>query len=640
MDCWCTTNRTEKTAAIKDAQSRIANLNAVIEETAAKSGLLSQEIKHLEGEIDKNQQSHKQAQAVRLEEQEAFQGEEKDMLETLDALDEGLKVLGRVNGERDEKEALIQLQSSLAPFRAVMQKDLWDLLGDNQQIVSPHPSQSMDQMINEVFMKPHEDVLVQQQQPAGAVSAKSYNSRSGQIFGILKQMKETFEGNLSDAQKAERVAQKRFAGLSAALNSEIKAATDAKNDKASQLADSNQQNAQAKEDIADTKAALSADERFQIELEERCATADSEFAERQKTRNEEIQAVSETIGFLRDDESHDLFSRTFNFIQNFSTHEKQNRATAAAKLLQVAKKNHNYLLANLAVNLKLDAFTRVKKAMDDMVVQLQKEQKDEFEHREWCNAEIDANEDTVADRGRFRDDTESQITDLSANIETLKSDSETLRKEVSEMQVQLKRAGEDRAKENQEFQTTVADQRATVRILQKALSRLRQFYAAPAEEKPKSMLQKGSEPGKSVGQAPKQATYEKNRGAGGVMGMIQMIISDAERMEAEALKGEQDSQSAYAAFVTSTNASVRAKQEQLANKAATQAQTEVDLASRKEELNTTMGVLEKLQGYNGELHRSCDFVLKNFSTRQTARQEEIEAIQEAKAILSGSNFGA
>ena len=37
---------------------------------------------------------------------------------------------------------------------------------------------------------------------------QSYAPQSGQIFGILKQMKETFETNLSNSQKEEMEAQK------------------------------------------------------------------------------------------------------------------------------------------------------------------------------------------------------------------------------------------------------------------------------------------------------------------------------------------------------------------------------------------------------------------------------------------------
>jgi len=521
-----------------------------------------------------------------------------------------------------------------------MQKDLWDFLGSDEAkpMLRKPRTNSMDRILNEVFLKPDDTNLVQQQeeQPRGAVSAKSYNSRSGQIFGVLKQMQETFEKNLTTAQAEEKAARESFAALKAAKTKEINAAASAKDDKTSELATTDQRNAQAKEDIENTKAALSADERFQVELEERCATSDKEFAERQKTRAEEIQAVSETISFLTDEDARDLFSRTLSFAQIANSGRKKLIREATAKLLQVAKKNHDYHLAHLAVAVKLDAFTRVKKAMDDMVEQLKKEQKDEVDHRDWCLRELDQNEDQLADKNRKKANLEAAITDLEGTLDTLKNDVEALNGEIAELQTQMKRAGEDRGAENKEFQTTVSDQRATVQILNKALARLQKFY-----NKKSDALVQAAEPGKSVaGEAPKQATYKKSGGAPGVLGLIQMIINDAERMTQEALSNEQASQKAYESFVQNTNASIRANQEEIASKLNAKADADLDKAEAGEELRGTVATLENLSGYNGQMHRSCDWVVKNFETRQTARQEEIDAIGEAKAILSGSDFGS
>ena len=43
--------------------------------------------------------------------------------------------------------------------------------------------------------------------------------------------------------------------------------------------------------------------------------------------------------------------------------------------------------------------------------------------------------------------------------------------------------------------------------------------------------------------------YEKNENAGGVMGMIKQIITDAKALEAEAIRAEEDSQKSYEDFV-------------------------------------------------------------------------------------------
>merc|ERR1712039_687385 len=81
---------------------------------------------------------------------------------------------------------------------------------------------------------------------------------------------------------------------------------------------------------------------------------------------------------------------------------------------------------------------------------------------------------------REKQDLIAKIEDLELTIKTLTEAIDTLKSEIAEMQVQLKRAGEDREKENKEFQMTVADQRATQKLLTAALNILKGFYAKKA----------------------------------------------------------------------------------------------------------------------------------------------------------------
>merc|ERR1719216_699975 len=134
------------------------------------------------------------------------------------------------------------------------------------------------------------------------------------------------------------------------------------------------------------------------------------------------------------------------------------------------------------------------------------------------------------------------------------------------MQVQMKRAGEDREKENKEFQTTVADQRATAKLLKAALTILEDFYGK------KALLQEPAGPPPPAG----FEAYKKSAASGGVLSMLEQIISDAKAMEAEAIRDEDDAQKAYEDFVKETNASVEEKQKDIVNKSETKAKTEMD----------------------------------------------------------------
>ncbi len=66
---------------------------------------------------------------------------------------------------------------------------------------------------------------------------QSYAPQSGEIFGILKQMKETFENNLSASQKEEMANQAAYEDLKAAKLAEIAAGNEQKDTKTQELAD-------------------------------------------------------------------------------------------------------------------------------------------------------------------------------------------------------------------------------------------------------------------------------------------------------------------------------------------------------------------------------------------------------------------
>merc|ERR1712032_1310795 len=393
-----------------------------------------------------------------------------------------------------------------------------------------------------------------------------------------------------------------------------------------------EKNAQAKEDLEDTKKSLSADEEFLMMLKEKCSMTDKEWEERQKTRQLEMEAVSKALAVLSGDDAHDLFTRTFNpaFLQ--MSRQDSRRVQASRVLLKAAKKLDNPKLSNLAYRVRLDAFTRVKKAIDDMVAQLLKEKADEIKHKDFCVEEFNTNQLQTEKKDREKQDLIAKIEDLELSIKTLTSEIESLKSEVAEMQVQMKRAGEDREKQNKDFQQTVADQRASQKLLTAALNILKGFY-----EKKAALLQKQEPAGPPP--PPGFKEYKKNAAAGGVMGMIQQIINDAKAMEAEAIRAEEDAQKAYEDFVKETNASIEAKTKEIINKSEEKAKAETDLTQAQQDKEAVLLELEQLFNYNAELHQSCDFVTKNFEIRQTARDEEIEALRQAKAILSGANFG-
>jgi len=622
MACWCETNDKEKTKAISDAEARISALETKIEEDTAASARLGAEIKNHEKEVAANQEALDKATAIRQRELADFNAEEKELLQSISALKSAVVVLSKHHGGAFVQMAPQHLLSIATMLQHEMQKNQKKLLG----VLTPSQRRAAA-----AFVQAPQDYF-----DAAPTFKQSYAPQSGEIFGILNQMKETFEADLTAAQKDETQNQKAYEDLKAAKEAEISAGQEQVEKKTQELATTDERLAESKEDLDDTKTSLAADEQFLMMLKEKCSMTDKEWEERQKTRASEMEAVSKALAILAGDDAHDTFTRTFNpasFVQRESAAHSVRRAQAAELLSALAAKTHNPRIATLAVRAKLDAFTRVKKAIDDMIAQLQEEKAAEIKHKDFCVDEFNQNQLQTEKKERDKEDLLAKIEGLEMSIKQLAEAIDALKAEIVEMQVQLKRAGEDREKENRIFQTVVADQRETQKLLQAALGVLQDFYGKAAAA---SLVQKQEPAGPPP--PPGFDEYKKSAASGGVLAMLQQIIQDAKAMEQDTVRDETDAQKAYEDFVKETNRSIEAKSKDIVNKSEVKAQAEADLVEAKDNKESVLLELEQLSNYNAQLHQSCDFIIKNFDLRQTARDEEVEALKQAKAILSGAKF--
>merc|ERR1719149_363649 len=178
---------------------------------------------------------------------------------------------------------------------------------------------------------------------------------------------------------------------------------------------------------------------------------------------------------------------------------------------------------------------------------LKVEEADEVKKNDWCIAELQENDMTTAKTETRKSDLQATQAELESAIKTLEDDLASAANQISELQVNLQRANEDRQKENLDFQPTVA-----------------------------------------------QKEYAPNKGAQGVMQMIEKLVGEAKEMTAEATKAEVEAQAAYEAIVADTNGSVLALQKEIATKTQTKAQTHKDLAMTESDIVSTVDELEGL----------------------------------------------
>jgi len=645
-DCWCESGSRTKTSEISNNEDRSKQLTSSIAEGAANSARLSTEIANLEKEVAANTDALQMATTLREKQLVEFTADEKSMMGSISELKGAVDtVAAKHEGSFDRAHKFHRtgartafLQQSVSGSENQMIDTIVAVQGQMHRHSNLFTVHQRD--IVAAFLRSADDpvgvgkfALLQQ----GEAFNPEHSSQSGQIFGVLKSMRETFETNLAAAQREETQNEADYQGLKAAKQAQIAAATNLADTKSTERGNTDARHAQNTQDLGDTEATLVADMAYLSNLKEQCANVDKEFFERTQTRQEETQAVSKALALLSSDDAADLYKRTYggsaaSFVQ---LRVQSSRRIAASRVIAgAAAKAHSPQLSALALTVMSpqDAFGQVKESIQDMIDRLVSQKEDEVKKKDYCVDSLAKNNADSADKTNQKNDHEYEIGELTAQINTLTREIDELHAAVSASRVSLKRAGEDRQRQNTEFQTTIADQRATQKLVIGALEILKGFYAKAA------LVQNQSYKAEPAGAPPPPGfkTYENNAASGGVMGMMQQVINDAKAMEAEALKGEEDSQTAYETFVTESNRSVVDMQKSLEHKNESRAAAKADKVQTEIELGSTNQELSDLKTANTYLHADCDYTLKNFDMKQGARDDEITSLKESISIFSGA----
>eukprot|EP00443_Scrippsiella_acuminata_P022320 CAMPEP_0115203214 /NCGR_PEP_ID=MMETSP0270-20121206/18532_1 /TAXON_ID=71861 /ORGANISM="Scrippsiella trochoidea, Strain CCMP3099" /LENGTH=420 /DNA_ID=CAMNT_0002616663 /DNA_START=42 /DNA_END=1300 /DNA_ORIENTATION=+ len=222
-----------------------------------------------------------------------------------------------------------------------------------------------------------------------------YAPQSGEITGILKQMGDEMSKDYNDATAEENSAIANYEALMAAKKKEIGTLQAQIEEGMTRIGNLGVELAAMSNDLEDTQEALAADQKFQKELEEGCATKTAEWEEIKKTRAEELLALAETIKVLNDDDALELFKKTLPSASSSLIQLKVSKASQKARALQMVhaaaqkSKRPQLDLIAMALNGKAVGFDKIIKMIDDMVSFLKKEQLDDDSKKEYCGAQFD-----------------------------------------------------------------------------------------------------------------------------------------------------------------------------------------------------------------------------------------------------------
>merc|ERR1719298_18751 len=511
-------------------------------------------------------------------------------------------------------------------------------------------------------------------------TSADYAPASGEIVGILKQLLEDMEKELADITKTEDGAIAEFESLVAAKEKEIAAATEAIEMKLEKNGEMAVKIVNLKNDLEDAQESLGEDTKFLAELKKGCATAGADYDSRVKARAEELVAVQETIKILNDDDALDLFKKTLPSPSLLQMRTEQDiRDEALSAIQDAAKRNPQQLgFIELALQGKKVSFEKVIKMMDDMVVLLGEEQKDDDAQKEWCETEFRTTELKEVDLKHKLEGLTASIEDMEGSIATLKDEIKALEDGIVALDKSVAEATETRKAEHEEFVTVTAQNNAAVQLLGVAENRLNKFYnpsvyKAPQRreltEEERIYVQSGGADPRDAEEAaaaqtgiagtgvvafasiraatndgvpppppPATAGAYAKKDAGGPTALIAKLKNEL-KMEIEAdAKDETYAQEDYEELMKGSAEKRAADSKTITEKESQKAGLEGDLDTAKKDKKATSTDLMALGEYVASLHGSCDFLLENFEVRKEARAGEIDAIKKAKAVLSGADY--
>jgi len=645
FQCYCKTSGSGLQDTIADGEEKVPQLQASLEESTSKKAQLEEELKEHKATREAAKKSVEEATAIREKEAAEFSEESADYDTNVDAISRAIEAL-----EKGVAGSFLQ-----SPAAGVLQRFV-----TGSSSIGGYERNTVASFLS---------------------AGEGYAPQSGEITGILKQMKDDMLGDHADITAQEEESKKQFAELVAAKEKEIAAATKAIETKTKRVGELGVEMVNIGNDIEDTSEAIADNQKFLADLAKNCNSSKAEWEEATKTRNAELLALSETIKILNDDDALELFKKTLpspSLLQTISDGSAQKRQASAmiqrlAARVQKASKPALDLIA-MALSGRKVSFDKVFTLIDELVAVLGQEQLDDDHKKEYCEGQFDTTEDKVKSLEQNLKDLDASIADTTEAIATLTEELKALADGIKALDKSVAEATENRKEENEEYTELMTSDGAAKELLGIAKNRLNMFYNPKLyKAPPKQVLTReetvysnfGGElaptpaPGgiantgvlalvqvhahSDLSQPPPAPESfdpyaKKAEASNGVISMIDLLIKDLTKEMTEAESEEKNAQAAYEKFMEDAAEKRAMDSKAITDKEAAKAGAEEDLQKLKGEDAAKKKELMATEEYMGSLHAECDWLLKNYDLRKEARAGEVDSLKSAKAVLAGADY--
>jgi len=596
-DEWVSDESTRLTQNMKTASSDIEKLTAFITKTDNDIAIYGSEIQELDALIQQKEGELAAATALREEENAAYQAQQTDLSESVDAIRTAVDTLKTQDFDRPQAMMMIQKMAASTPAM--------------RPVLAAFLSESAESRVS------------------GGPAVAAYESYSSSIITMLDGLLKKFEKELNDVEAAETSRMQNFDMNKIQLTDLISYSNKNRDEKTVSKTDLTSQSGKAKGDLAATEKSKAADEKTLADMASIHGQKTQVFASNQEVRKAELAALNKAIEIISSPNvaasyaGHINLAQKPSFLQTQSTSQRVAiKAKAAEMLRKRARALSSKMLATLAADVSANPFAKVIDMIKSLLSKLKEEAAAEADHKAWCDKELTENKHKRNKKTADSEKLQAEIANQVATIETQSKLVVKLLQEQDDLTSAMNEATMDRNKEKAVNVATIADAKAGAEAVKSALVVLRDFYMA--QESGSGFIQ----------QVPEMKAYSGMGSAkGGVVGMLEVIVSDFVRLDAETSSAEIQAQAEYDTFMRDAKADKEAKHKLVVKTKLEQDQTEFDKSNSIKMLKGVDEELAKSIAYFEQLKPECIEIKVSFEDRVAARKAEIKALEEAYGML-------
>merc|ERR1719172_344790 len=308
-------------------------------------------------------------------------------------------------------------------------------------------------------------------------------------------------------------------------------------------------------------------------------------------------------------------------------------------LKQVATKAHSKALEKLASEIATydGPFDKIKQMIQKMIFRLMAEQKDEDDHKNWCDLELEKTNSSKINKEDKIEALSAKIDDAQATIQKLLEDIKAANEMIADIDAHVAEGTEIREIGKKENALALADAESAQKAVANAVSVLRDFYKNSGEvpKEPWEFLQGPVElpENPATWDSSYTGVADPTAQPDGIISVMEEVASDFAKMEAETKAQEEADQKAYDDEMS-----------ELAIEKATRKKESKRLTDKVEAMTKTKkhvgDELYATEQYMKDLQPACVNGDSTYEDRKAARSKEIDALQQAQGILENPDKAA